>query len=62
MRTFHVFSLALFLAFVFSFFYTDAQAQVDPFVNGSFETGDFTGWTVVQQPGQRRRLVRLQRQ
>ncbi len=51
MRTFHVLSLALFTAFVFSFFYTDAQAQVDPFVNGSFETGDFTGWTVVQQPG-----------
>ena len=51
MRTFHVFSLALLLAFVFSFFYTSAQAQVDPFVNGSFETGDFTGWTVVQEPG-----------
>ncbi len=27
-----------------------ASAQ-DPFVNGSFETGDFQGWTVFQQPG-----------
>lgn len=51
MRTFHVFSLALLLAFVSSFFYTSAQAQDDPFVNGSFETGNFTGWTVVQEPG-----------
>lgn len=46
-----IFTLALFLALALSFFYTDAQAQVDPFVNGSFETGNFTGWTVVQEPG-----------
>ena len=46
-----IFTLALFLALALSFFYTDAQAQNDPFVNGSFETGDFTGWTVVQEPG-----------
>ncbi len=46
-----IFTSALFLALVLSFFYTDAQAQNDPFVNGSFETGDFTGWTVVQELG-----------
>jgi hypothetical protein len=46
-----IFTLALFLALALSFFYTDAQAQDDPFVNGSFETGDFTGWTVIQEPG-----------
>jgi hypothetical protein len=51
MRTFHVISLALILVLALSFFYTNAQAQDDPFVNGSFETGNFTDWTVVQEPG-----------
>ena len=34
-------------------FYTanDAFSQQAQIVNGSFETGDFTGWTVVNQPG-----------
>lgn len=44
-----IFTLALFMALVLSFFYTNAQAQDDPFVNGSFETGDFTGWTVINE-------------
>jgi hypothetical protein len=51
MRTFQVFSFSLFFAIALFLTNTDAQAQVDPFVNGSFETGDFTGWTVVQEPG-----------
>lgn len=29
----------------------NALAQDNPFVNGSFETGDFTGWTVIQEVG-----------
>lgn len=29
----------------------NALAQDDPFVNGGFETGDFTGWTVIQEVG-----------
>ncbi|MEW6146167.1 MAG: IPTL-CTERM sorting domain-containing protein [Thermodesulfobacteriota bacterium] len=51
MRIFHLISLMFFLVFSLSFSGTGAQAQVDPFVNGSFETGNFTGWTVVQEPG-----------
>ncbi len=49
MRKFQAFSFVLVLASALTFFCSSAQAQDDPFVNGNFETGDFTGWTVVQE-------------
>ena len=48
------FSLYLLTLFIFTSFLLgnqSAKAQVELFENGGFETGDFTGWTVVQQPG-----------
>lgn len=41
------FTLVLFLALALSCFSAYARAQI--IENGSFETGDFTGWTVVQE-------------
>ncbi len=48
-----IFTSALFLALALalSFFYTSAHAQLELVENGSFETGDFDGWTVVQEVG-----------
>jgi hypothetical protein len=46
-----IFTLMTFLTLSLTFFYASARAQDDPFVNGSFETGDFTGWTVIQEQG-----------
>jgi hypothetical protein len=51
MKRLFAYSIVIPLLLIFSILSTNAPAQDDPFVNGSFETGDFTGWTVVQQPG-----------
>ncbi|MGB2691679.1 MAG: IPTL-CTERM sorting domain-containing protein [Thermodesulfobacteriota bacterium] len=48
------FGLIVLTLFIFSSFLLinqNAEAQPDLFENGSFETGDFTDWTVVQEPG-----------
>ncbi|GJM15650.1 MAG: hypothetical protein DHS20C13_09770 [Thermodesulfobacteriota bacterium] len=37
--------------FIFSSFLLTASAQVELIENGDFETGDFTGWIVVNEPG-----------
>lgn len=50
MRIFSLFSFIFTLAFVLAFPHANTRAQEDPFVNGSFETGDFTGWTVINEP------------
>jgi exosortase sorting signal-containing protein len=46
-----VFFKCLAVFFLLYSLHGNANAQDDPFVNGSFETGDFTGWTVIQEPG-----------
>ena len=50
MRTFHPLYVVYTLLFVFALTGLKANAQI-LMKNGSFETGDFTGWTVVQEPG-----------
>lgn len=44
-----IFILTLFLTVSLFFICASAKAQPDIFVNGSFETGDFTGWTVLNE-------------
>lgn len=46
-----LFVLTLFIFSSFLLINQNAEAQPNLFVNGSFETGDFTGWTVVEEPG-----------
>jgi len=47
MHTFRYFYLSLTLLLVLTFATLKAGAQAELVQNGSFETGDFTGWTVV---------------
>lgn len=51
MRIFRAFSLAVIFVFTLYLLSTNVHAQLELFENGSFETGDFTGWTVVQELG-----------
>lgn len=46
-----IFVLTLFIFSSFLLVNKNAEAQPNLFVNGSFETGDLTGWTVVQETG-----------
>jgi hypothetical protein len=48
-KAFGFFVLTLFIFSSFLIFNQNAEAQPELFENGSFETGDFTGWTVVQE-------------
>jgi len=48
-KAFSLFTLTLLLFSSFLLINQNAEAQPELFVNGSFETGDFTGWTVVQE-------------
>lgn len=50
-KAFGLFVLTLFIFSSFLLINQNAEAQTDLFENGSFETGDFTGWTVVEEPG-----------
>jgi len=50
-KAFGFFVLTLLLFASFLFINQTASAQLELFENGSFETGDFTGWTVVQEAG-----------
>lgn len=50
MRKLHSFLGCFAVLFLLYALHGKALAQDDPFVNGSFETGDFTGWTVLNEP------------
>ena len=50
-KAFGLFTLTLLLFSSFLILNQNAEAQVELFENGSFETGNFTGWTVVQEAG-----------
>ncbi|MEW6146169.1 MAG: IPTL-CTERM sorting domain-containing protein [Thermodesulfobacteriota bacterium] len=51
MKRYFAFSIILSLLLLSSFLSMKAHAQLELIENGSFETGDFTGWTVIQEPG-----------
>ena len=58
MRLVYLFLSGAALAAVF--FFTPTRAQAGLVTNGSFETGDFTGWTIGRQlRGHRGRIRRL---
>jgi len=50
-KAFSLFTLTLLLFTSFLILNQNAEAQPELFVNGSFETGDFTGWDVALEPG-----------
>lgn len=51
MRKLHYFFKFFAVFFLLYSIHGNALAQDNPFVNGGFETGDFTGWIVIQEPG-----------
>ncbi|HVY54722.1 MAG TPA: IPTL-CTERM sorting domain-containing protein, partial [Thermodesulfobacteriota bacterium] len=51
MRKLHTFSVCFVFLILFGFQPVKAFAQGELIQNGSFETGDFTGWTVINEQG-----------